>query len=492
MKQAKRLLCVGMAAMLLSAPLWSSAATFAAAEDSVMYPNSGFVETEQPEINEETKRLLALYQRDPSMENYLALRESVIANYESVLAKKEEKLNELLAETAGRPGGTAIVQEMQEIVQEMYITYWNRINSTMLRFGDARLSSWSTANAAQYEYIPVMGAGTSTYIKRTPVTNEEYAQFLRENGHAAPVNMPNAAYAQEEAEYPVNYVSYQDALAYCAWLTERDGENTYRLPSESEWELAAGHIPKDAAFNCGVNDGRTPVEQYAEVTHGAHGAVDLWGNVWEWTSTVRSAEQILGVKGGSWASERTECRTEYRGEGRDGTAAYEDVGFRVICVRGGEEPEQNVELATLAAPEVTAFSAPVGGITLTWAPVEGATEYQLFEYDEVSGLLSMLERTEDTRFVITGLVPGSTHRYIVQPISYVEIADNVSYEYGVAAVAGQAAEEGALPGADLPAETPAPDGAEPQREESALPVILACAAAGGVLCVVVVLLLRRR
>ena len=69
------------------------------------------------------------------------------------------------------------------------------------------------------------------------------------------------------------------------WLTEQDGVNTYRLPGESEWEFAAGHMPKDADFNCGVSDGRTPVEEFADVTRGAHGAIDFWGNVWEWTST---------------------------------------------------------------------------------------------------------------------------------------------------------------------------------------------------------------
>ncbi len=101
-------------------------------------------------------------------------------------------------------------------------------------------------------------------------------------------------------------------------------------------------MPKDADFNCGVNDGRTPVEQYAKVTRGAHGVVDFWGNVWEWTSTERSrnGETVtLGVKGGAWNTARTDCRTEYRDEGRDASLGYEDVGFRVIQVLGGKEAE---------------------------------------------------------------------------------------------------------------------------------------------------------
>lgn len=67
---------------------------------------------------------------------------------------------------------------MEEIVQEMYITYWSRINSSMLRFTDTRLLKWRISEAAQYEYIPVMGAGESIYVKRTPVTNAEYAEFM--------------------------------------------------------------------------------------------------------------------------------------------------------------------------------------------------------------------------------------------------------------------------------------------------------------------------
>lgn len=328
---------------------------------------------------------------------------------------------------------------MEDLVQDIYITYWDRINSSMLRFTDPRLLEWKIAAAPRHEYIPVMGAGESIYVKRTPVTNEEYAEFLSATGYPAPSNWTDGTYPAGEADFPVNFVSSEDAQAYCDWLTKQDGVNTYRLPSESEWELAAGHMPKDADFNCGVNDGRTPVEEYADVTRGAHGAVDFWGNVWEWTSTVRSevdGKTILGVKGGSWESERTDCRTEYREEGRDAAKGYEDVGFRIIQVKNGEEPEKAVALTTLDAPTVTAASNSEDSITLSWEPVSGATEYQIFEYSEESGLLTMLNRTADTTVTMGSLEPGSTHSYIVQPISYVEIAENVSPEYRVTATSG--------------------------------------------------------
>ena len=106
------------------------------------------------------------------------LREKVIEDYNAVVERKETKLSELKAETEGKPGGEAIVAEMEDLVQDIYITYWDRINSSMLRFTDPRLLEWKIATAPRHEYIPVMGAGESIYVKRTPVTNEEYAEFL--------------------------------------------------------------------------------------------------------------------------------------------------------------------------------------------------------------------------------------------------------------------------------------------------------------------------
>ena len=442
----KRNIAKIMIASVLAAAMIPTA--MVSADDSMnMFGNSDFIETEQPELNAETKQLISLYQRDPTMENYLDLRNMVIVNYNAVLDRKEAKLASLKEETAGKPGGDEKVAEMEEIVQEMYITYWNRINSSMLRFTDSRLLKWKISNASSYEYIPVMGAGDSIYVKRTPVTNKEYAEYIAATGADAPSNWTDGSYPAGEDDLPVNFVSYDDAESYCEWLTETDGTNTYRLPNESEWELAAGHMPKDAAFNCGVNDGRTPVEQYADATRGAHGAVDFWGNVWEWTSTVRSnvgGTTLLGVKGGSWKSARTDCRTEYRKEGRDMYVGYEDVGFRVIQVLNGEEPEQKFELATLKAPNVTAEKASDDTILLSWNTISDAVEYQIFEYCEETGLVSMLDRTADTSITVKANTDGGSYGYIVQPISYTAVCDNVSAEYAVKVGETQAAAAAAI------------------------------------------------
>ncbi|MGM9552601.1 MAG: stalk domain-containing protein [Clostridia bacterium] len=425
-------------ALIMAATVITNTIVIANADN--MYENSDFIEKEQPELSEETKKLISLYQKDPTEENYINLRAIVIENYNAVLDRKEEKLAELKDETSGKPGGAEIVAEMEEIVQDMYITYWNRINSSMLRFTDTRLLKWRISDAAQYDYIPVMGAGESIYIKRTQVTNSEYSKFIRETGRTAPENWEDGTYPKSQESYPVNYVSIDDGKAYCDWLTEKDGVSTYRLPNESEWELVAGHMPKDADFNCGINDGRTPVDEYALVTRGAHGAIDFWGNVWEWTSTVRDENDdtpIYGIKGGSWKSDRTDCRTEYRKEGRDGNACYDDVGFRVIKVLNGYEPEQKVQLATLDSPVVYISSQTDDSITLSWESVEGANEYQIFEYFEDTDKVEMLNTTKETTATLSGLKKGSTHSYIVQPISYVEIADNVTPENSVSATCGQ-------------------------------------------------------
>ncbi len=157
-------------------------------------------------------------------------------------------------------------------------------------------------------------------------------------------------------------------------------------------------MPKDADFNNNIVDSRVSVFEYATKTRGAHGAIDFWGNVWDWTSTIRSTinnVNILAVKGGSWKSDRTDCRTENHKESRNEQQSYDDVGFRVIKVINGQEPEKSVDMYDLGSPVLTAEI--IGDkIVLSWREVDNAKEYQIFEYYEDTNLFKMIDRTTKT------------------------------------------------------------------------------------------------
>ena len=83
----------------------------------------------------------------------------------------------------------------------------------------------------------------------------------------------------------------------------------------------------------------TPVDAYAS-TKTASGAIDMWGNCWEWTSTEKVAangaergKMVNVIKGGSWYANRKSCTTEFIGEGRMPHGVYNTVGFRVVRER---------------------------------------------------------------------------------------------------------------------------------------------------------------
>lgn len=288
------------------------------------------IEKDRPELNDETKKLIAAYRNDPSEANLVALRRQVEINYDRVIDRKKAKLEELkrTARDASK------VQEMQGIVDEVIRDRENRIEQSMRRFTDPRLRPGS--RSTNDGYLPILGAAQNVTIAYTPVTNEEYSEFIKATGRKSPKDWIRGVMPADKERHPVVNVSCDDAAAYCKWLSDRDGKATYRLPTETEWELAAGHMPKDADFNCGERSGTTPVDAYAK-TLAACGAIDMWGNCWEWTSTKIAASQdiqrdktVMEVKGGSWSSPRMSCRTEERGEGRESSAGFSDVGFRVV------------------------------------------------------------------------------------------------------------------------------------------------------------------
>jgi formylglycine-generating enzyme required for sulfatase activity len=132
-------------------------------------------------------------------------------------------------------------------------------------------------------------------IGKYPVTNEQYAEFVKEAKHPAPKkagwfgqNPP-----KDKLDHPVVGVSWYDALAYCQWLSEKTGR-VYRLPTEAEWEKAArgtdgrsyswGDEWDASRCNC-LSSQTTPVGNYPS-GQSLYGCNDMIGNVWEWTNTL--------------------------------------------------------------------------------------------------------------------------------------------------------------------------------------------------------------
>lgn len=69
------------------------------------------------------------------------------------------------------------------------------------------------------------------YIDKSPVTHEEYQQFLTATHRAPPLNWVNGQIPQGREKDPVVNISYEDASAYASWLGRR-------LPTEEEWTRA--------------------------------------------------------------------------------------------------------------------------------------------------------------------------------------------------------------------------------------------------------------
>ncbi len=275
-------------------------------------PDAPFVEDERPNLNQATKDALVAYQQNPTEENKAALMEQMGIRYDKVVARKKAKLRELEREALHQD----LVDEMQAIVDEMVENREIRLEQQFYRLIDPR-----TDDNPNDEWMVLRGADANNpYIGYAPVRNSEYAAF--DSSFTYPAGQDN---------YPAVNISITDAAAYCQWLSDHDSKHEYRLPSEDEWILAAGHMPKDVSMNSDhIEKGLTAVDAYAQTT-GACGGIDFWGNCWEWTTTLNAAGEYI-VKGGSWDSSRDACRSEYSDDARNGANGYANVGFRVVRI----------------------------------------------------------------------------------------------------------------------------------------------------------------
>ena len=277
-------------------------------------PDAPLVEKKKPEMDALTHKLFIQYRRKPTEANKQALLERMGIRYDKVVARKKNKLRELEREARTY----TIVEHMQGIVNEMVENRDIRIQQQFVRFIDPRKDE-----NPDDDWMVLRGAtAQNAYIGYAPVTNAEYAVF-------------NAKFVYDKGKgnYPAVGITIKDAEAYCDWLTTKDPKHTYRLPSEEEWVLAAGHMPKDVFMNSGhAERGLTTVDAYAQ-SKGACGGIDFWGNCWEWTSST-DKDGLYIIKGGSWDSDRDDCRSEKSDDVRNGAQGYANVGFRVVRVNG--------------------------------------------------------------------------------------------------------------------------------------------------------------
>lgn len=135
----------------------------------------------------------------------------------------------------------------------------------------------------------------SYYIGRLPITNSQYAAFVRQANGTPPAKVGwfgmNPPRGKEN--HPVVGVSWDDARAYCSWLSELT-DSTIRLPSEAEWEKAArGEDGRPYPWGESWEAGRcnlhaeelTAADAFPEGAS-PYGCLDMVGNAAEWTSTL--------------------------------------------------------------------------------------------------------------------------------------------------------------------------------------------------------------
>lgn len=187
------------------------------------------------------------------------------------------------------------------------------------------------------------------YISTTEVTQDQWSQVTESHPWAGMGNV------KEGGDYPVIYISWDMAAAFCDVLSEKEGRH-YRLPTEAEWEYACRAGTRTAySFGDDVAQlgdyawfrANTSNDEYAHAVAkkkpNPWGLYDIHGNVWEWCSDwygdypegpvtnphgPGSGDSHV-MRGGSWFGGSEECKSTVRPR-TSSDNGMGNVGFRVV------------------------------------------------------------------------------------------------------------------------------------------------------------------
>ena len=138
----------------------------------------------------------------------------------------------------------------------------------------------------------------------------------------------------EEIEEHIKELNNSLGLSGCHG-TPKDSKGCYRLPTEDEWEQAAGDAMTISSFDKIAWYGENSDEKTHPVAlkqPNNYGLYDILGNVWEWTSTVTTVTgygSYRFIRGGSWYNDAWDLRSANRSYGLP-DRGYSYLGFRLV------------------------------------------------------------------------------------------------------------------------------------------------------------------
>ena len=215
------------------------------------------------------------------------------------------------------------------------------------------------------------------YMGKYEITIQQFAAFIKDTNYKTDAERLNSSYIRDNGDWtdkeginwrhdvtgqlrsksaynhPVIHVSWNDAKAYCDWLSQKTNQ-TYTLPTEAEWEYAAGNGEKHTTYSWG-NEINTknmygskngyiytaPIGKFKANDFELH---DMSGNVWEWcldtwhrdytnapkngTAWIDEENMHRAFRGGSWYFGPRYCRVASRSMSY-ANDRYSNLGFRV-------------------------------------------------------------------------------------------------------------------------------------------------------------------